>query len=206
MSYIYKIINNINGKAYIGKTNETIESRFKIHIKDSKKETEKRRPLYRAFNKYGIENFSIEEVEECSSENVNEREKYWIEYYDTFHYGYNATKGGDGKAYLDYDLILKTWKKTNSIRETARLIKCSTDSVRKVLNMNKISHDEILSQSKKKICKKIAQIDIKTNKIINIYSSIAEAYNSLGKQHSGHITSVCNGTRKTAYGFKWEYL
>ena len=125
MSYIYKIINNINGKIYIGKTNETIEERFKIHVKDSKKEIEKHRPLYRAFNKYGIENFSVEKVEECSPDVVNERESYWIEYYNSFHYGYNATRGGDGRSYLDYDLILKTWKQTKSIRETAQLIKCS---------------------------------------------------------------------------------
>ena len=52
MAYIYKITNLINGKVYIGKTSEkTIEERFKIHIKDSKKEHCEKRPLYDAMNK-----------------------------------------------------------------------------------------------------------------------------------------------------------
>lgn len=54
--------------------------------------------------KYGIENFHIELIEETT--NPEEREKYWIEYLGTYKNGYNATLGGDGKHYLDYDLII----------------------------------------------------------------------------------------------------
>jgi hypothetical protein len=53
--------------------------------------------LYDAINKYGSENFSIEEVEECSPEVLNDREVYWIEQYGSFKNGYNATRGGEGK-------------------------------------------------------------------------------------------------------------
>jgi hypothetical protein len=60
-------------------------------------------------NKYGIDKFKIEQIEECDDSIVNEREIYWIEYYQSFKYGYNATKGGDGKLYLDYDLICETY-------------------------------------------------------------------------------------------------
>ena len=74
MSYIYKITNNINGKVYIGKTNKTIMKKFKKHCEDSLKYKE--RPLYRAFNKYGIKSFSVNEIEECNPNIVNEREKY----------------------------------------------------------------------------------------------------------------------------------
>lgn len=119
MSYIYKITNNINGKIYIGKTSNTIEQRFKRHCLDSLKYKE--RPLYRAFNKYGISNFSIEQIEECSPEQASDREIYWIEYFGSFKYGYNATKGGDGKTYLDYDLIYQTYNQTKSIIKTAKL-------------------------------------------------------------------------------------
>lgn len=72
-------------------------------VKEKKKE---KRPLYNAMNKYGIEHFLIEEIEECDYNVVNDREKYWIEYYSSFKYGYNATPGGDGVPYLDYDLII----------------------------------------------------------------------------------------------------
>lgn len=48
----------------------------------------------------------------------------------------------------------------------------------------------------------VAMLNKDTEEIIKIFSSIAEAYEELGKQHSGHIASVCKGKRKTAYGYK----
>ena len=73
MGYIYKITNDINDKIYIGKTEFNIEKRFQEHIKDSEK-LYKNRPLYNAMNKYGIEHFKIELIEETN--NTEEREKY----------------------------------------------------------------------------------------------------------------------------------
>lgn len=93
---IYKIENLVNGHKYIGQSNNIIKrwnrekcSAFleKDHSYDY--------PLSRALRKYGIENFSFEVIEECSIDNLNEREKYWISYYDTFYNGYNQTLGGD---------------------------------------------------------------------------------------------------------------
>ena len=52
-------------------------------------------PLYLDFKNYGFENFSYEVLEECATEMLNERERYWIEYYDTYNNGYNLTQGGD---------------------------------------------------------------------------------------------------------------
>ena len=84
--------------------------------------TNKNRPLYRAFQKYGIENFSIETIEETN--NPNEREKYWIEYYGSFKNGYNATIGGDGKPYIDYDLVVATYKEIMNMEKVAeKLVK-----------------------------------------------------------------------------------
>jgi group I intron endonuclease len=64
MAYIYMITNEINGKVYVGKTEESIQKRFVEHCADSKKERNKNRPLYRAMNKYGVENFTIHLLEE----------------------------------------------------------------------------------------------------------------------------------------------
>ena len=105
MAFIYKITNSVNGKSYIGKTNFTIEKRFKQHISDSKRDRCKDRPLYRAMNKYGVDNFNIEILEE--TKDPAEREIFYIEYYETYKSGYNATKGGDGKSYVNEDYIIK---------------------------------------------------------------------------------------------------
>ena len=52
--------------------------------------------------------------------------------------------------------------------------------------------------------KKIQQISIKTNKVIKTFDSIEQAYKEFGIVNGGHISCVCNGRRKTAYGYKWK--
>ena len=101
---IYKITNKVNSKSYIG-LSSNIEERFKKH-----RQMQGEKILYSAFQKYGIENFDFSIIELCSSELLSEREKYWIEYFGSFKNGYNATLGGDGKSYIDYDLVVITYK------------------------------------------------------------------------------------------------
>ena len=202
MSYIYVITNNINGKQYVGKTNDTIEERFKRHILDSKRRNNENRPLYNAINKYGIEHFSIEQLEECPYQEVNNKEIYWIGKLDTYKNGYNATLGGDGKAYYDYDEISKLYQQENiSIRQLAFKIGCDEDTVSKALyqcNVNIKPRHSFLS-------KKVAQLDKNTEEVIKIFSSCEEAERSFDKR-GGHISQVCQGKRKTANGYKWKYI
>ena len=93
---IYKITNLINNNAYIG-LSINIEKRWKEHIERSQNISNKEydKVLYKAFRKYGIDNFKFEILEECKSEELKEKEIYWIQYYNTFHCGYNSTPGGD---------------------------------------------------------------------------------------------------------------
>ena len=107
---IYKITNQINGHSYIGQTIFSLEKRFAEHQKDSLRTNLKNRPLYSAFRKYGIENFTIELIDTCEVSEVAEREQYWISFYDTYKNGYNATLGGEGKSFYDHDLILARLK------------------------------------------------------------------------------------------------
>lgn len=94
---IYKITNLINGKIYIGQSVH-IEHRFQEHHSEYEQERQKDKPLYKAFQKYGIENFTFEVIEECSDVELNTKEEYWITYYDslTHHNGYNIRSGGEG--------------------------------------------------------------------------------------------------------------
>lgn len=94
---IYKIVNNINGKVYIGQS-QNIEKRWIDHKSFSKREVE---VLYRAMRKYGIENFSLEVVEECSIEELSDKERFYIGHYNSYIHaensnGYNMTLGGEG--------------------------------------------------------------------------------------------------------------
>ena len=136
MAYIYKITNDINQKIYIGKTEFSIEKRFQEHCRDAFRERNEKRPLYAAMRKYGIKHFHIEQIEECN--NPEEREIYWIEYYGSFKNGYNATLGGDGKKYIDYDLVISTYKELQSIQDTAKRLNIHPDSVSTILHQNNI--------------------------------------------------------------------
>lgn len=91
---IYMITNKINGKQYIGQA-QNIAQRWSAHRTHYAQETHKREcpKLYAAINKYGIENFVFEVLEDCSSNpniNLTEREDYYIRKYDTVRQGYNC--------------------------------------------------------------------------------------------------------------------
>ena len=92
---IYKITKIENGKSYIGKSNN-IERRFKEHQTKGKAS---RIPVDEAIEKYGIYAFTYEIIEECSLEELNEKEQYWIKYYNTKENGYNCSDGGDAATY-----------------------------------------------------------------------------------------------------------
>lgn len=53
-----------------------------------------RNKLYPAMTEAGPENFTFELLEECPREQLNKREKFWIEYYHGQDFGYNETAGG----------------------------------------------------------------------------------------------------------------
>lgn len=88
---IYKITKKENGKAYIGQSND-IKRRFSEHQSRGEKS---RIPLDVAIQKYGKDAFTYEILEECSLEDLNEKETYWIKFYDTVRNGYNCSYGGD---------------------------------------------------------------------------------------------------------------
>ena len=93
---IYKIENLINHKIYIGQSTN-IERRWRDEKRCAFIEEDKsyNYPLSRAFRKYGIDNFSFEILEECPKEKLNDKEKFWINYYNSFFQGYNQTFGGN---------------------------------------------------------------------------------------------------------------
>ena len=89
---IYKITNNINQKVYIGQSIDIIR-RWRNH-KSFNESLCGHYPLYQAFKKYGLENFSFEIIEECLPQELNDKEIYWIDFYNSYYNGYNQTTGG----------------------------------------------------------------------------------------------------------------
>ena len=94
MGVIYKITNTLNGKFYVGKTKQKLSRRITQHKYDSKKGS---LGLGAAIRKYGWENFTVEVIETCPIDKLNEREIFFIAELDCKSpNGYNLTDGGDG--------------------------------------------------------------------------------------------------------------
>lgn len=93
---IYKLTNLKNQKAYIGQAVD-LSTRWKDHIKAGLGIDTPSNILYKAMAADGVENFSFEVLEECDRSELNNRETYWIDFYNTTIFGYNMTKGGAKK-------------------------------------------------------------------------------------------------------------
>ena len=82
--------------------------------------------------KYGTGHFHIELVEETN--NPNEREIYWIEQYNSYgSNGYNATKGGDGKAYIDFEYAKKRYEEVQNLALVSKEMNIDTKHLGEVL-------------------------------------------------------------------------
>lgn len=118
---IYKYQNKINSKVYIGQSSN-IEKRFAQHLYDSKN-LEKRAGtgIDYAINKYGIENFDFEIIEKCDLSELDEKECFWIKYYNSYENGYNRTPGGGSLKGEDHPRAILTEQQVWDLREKYRL-------------------------------------------------------------------------------------
>ena len=91
---VYKIINNLNTKVYIGITSKTLKMRFLWHLRDSRKGVKKK--LYDAMRQLGDTHFDIELLEECEKDMVKSREEFYIQKYNSYIDGYNASQKSSG--------------------------------------------------------------------------------------------------------------
>ena len=90
---IYKITNIITDECYIGQAVD-VYKRWNEHCKCGLGiDTPPGNKLYKAMQEYGLDNFTFELLEECSNSELNEKEKYFIELYQSNVYGYNSTGG-----------------------------------------------------------------------------------------------------------------
>lgn len=107
MAFIYKVENLINHNCYIGQTTN-IEKRWNKHKTEpfNTKSKAYEYPLYRAIRKYGLENFAFEILEECKVVELNEKEMYYIQKFNSYFHGYNQTLGGDARSVVEKEKII----------------------------------------------------------------------------------------------------
>ena len=203
MGHIYKIENKINGQIYIGQTVKSVEKRFQQHKNNSNKSYFSQIVLYKAFNKYGIENFKCSEIEEVPNELLDEREKYWIEYYDSYFNGYNSTLGGRLVQLYDWDIddIIEKYQELRSARKVAQVIGCDHSTIDNILNINGVKRFNKTEQDYRPII-------LKRDKNLYEFRNTTEAAQWIVDNNYSRTKNVVSVRRKVAYAilYKEPYL
>lgn len=207
--YIYKIVNQINGKIYVGQTICNIKKRFREHKHASLNQNTY---LYNAMRKYGVENFSIMVIDCVNSlDELNEKEIYWIKKLNSkTPNGYNILDGGLGVKGFHHSketkelLKIKSTGNKNakgkhnlSIEGRKNMILAHKD---KVSNFKNKKHTEMAkSKLSQKHSKKVKCIETNI-----IYPSSLIASKTLNIANK--IGCCCNGKRKTCGGYHWSWV
>jgi group I intron endonuclease len=206
MGYIYKIVNKVTNKIYIGQTTTDLKERWKGHCKSSSK------CLYlkNAINKYGKENFELKLICICFDSDLNNYEKEYIKKYDcVVPNGYNLKYGGEnGGKHSDIvkqkisESLKKTFNSPSFVKVKPQLGKPHTDEVKQKIS-NSLKGNNLLHEHLKLIHekrqKKVYQYDLNNN-LINVFNSCKDAGIELGVSKT-LISKVCNGKNKTCKGF-----
>lgn len=177
---IYKALNIINGKAYIGKTIYTLEKRKNSHLVCARNGDNQ--VFYHAIRKYGENNFTWSIIDYGSShEELVEKEIHWISFYRSYIHskesnGYNMTTGGEGCIGYKH-----------------------TDESKK--EMSNIAKNRIGSKHGK--AKKVLQYDLDGN-LIKEYDSVRTASRNLNIGNSG-ISMCCNNKFAYYHNYIWMY-
>ena len=222
--YIYKITNDFNDFIYVGKTTETIKSRFNRHCRD-RKSSRMYGSIDNLIQTIGREHFNVEEIEKVPRELLNEREQYWINYYDSFHNGYNRTLGGEGNLIYTSEEINKALDmyyndvSLKEIQEKYGLRYSTLHKYRKMLNLPKrkvTEHELQASILNVKKATEAKQIPIENITLQRIYSSKKEAlcdmieqgYSKAKDWHNirAPLDKALRGEQKTFLNFEWRYI
>lgn len=203
MGIIYRATCTVNGKVYVGQTANTLEHRAKQHFGSARYGSPYK--FHKAIRKYGEDAFVFDVIEVVRDSELNEREMYWIKYYDSYESGYNSTLGGDSERKVDYDVVADLWGQGFSLREIANKIGCKKQTVTDALRGNGIyDHMEILHRTyKTSRYRQTDQYDMDGN-YIQTFPSLKAAGEATGLNRSA-ISSCCSGGLLSYGGYQWRY-
>lgn len=225
ISGIYCIENLSTNKKYIGQS-VNISERWKKHISELNNGLHHNDYLQKAWNKYGIENFKFYVLEYCSIDKLNEKEIYYIDYYDTLNRdkGYNLKSGGqDHNSYSTEsrhkmsDSVKKSYLNSNlkSIRSSDAINQWKNPKIKEKITgkNNGMYGRHHTEEAKKKIAEsKIGKPSSRRNttpvfciELNKEFKDAAEAAKELSLDSSA-ILKVCRKQRKTCGGYTWEFL
>lgn len=199
MGTIYKITNLANNKIYVGQTRRESKERWAEHKKNfvSLQDT---MAIHYAMQKYSKDDFVFEEIERCENNILDEREIYWIAYYNSYEEGYNCTPGGQNLPKVDYSKILTLWQEGKKLDEICQALSVERHTAAKALKSFDITEIEIKTRSLGRPVEKYSL----QGEFIERYDSISAAAREFNS-NVGNIRLCCTRTHPSAYNFLWKY-
>lgn len=198
---IYIHINKLdNNKVYIGQAlDNKYLSRWSSGYGYSKQYFGK------IITQYGWDNFEHKILETGLKDNeVNQREQYWIQYYDATNpeKGYNKDPGGGGKSQETRQKMSESWQKDKQRREQQSILMTNLNKTLDRSGTKNGMYGRTREDTKQLMGKKVYCVEKD-----KIFDSLSDAGRWLGniKQRS-HIAEVCNGQRHTCGGYHWKFL
>jgi len=179
---VYKITNIVNSKYYIGSAT-SIRFRLNTHKRLLKDNKHFNNHLQSSYNKYGLSNFTFEQLEVTTKETMIEKEQYWIDYLNAT----NPKKGYNKRIIASSNLGIKASEQTRMKLSLAHMgHKRSPETQAKI---SAAQH------------KAVIQIDFAGN-VVKEFSSFKEAAQAL-KLHRTSISMCCSGKLTSTGGFYW---
>lgn len=202
---IYKITNP-DGKIYIGQSTN-VENRFKSYL--NLRNVKNQIKLLNSFKKYSAQNHLFEIVEICEVLDLNEKERYWQDFYNVLCDGLNLklthTTSKSGKNSRESNKKISNSLLGHSVSEYTRIASSIANKGNKYCLGYK--HSELFLKT---LRKKVIQYSM-YDEYIREWDSIKSAAISLSsnknntKSKEGSITNCLIGISKSALGYKWKY-
>lgn len=230
ISGIYKVTNLKNGMAYIGQSVDIYQRWFAYKSIGNKKVGGGQGDIMNDIREIGLDYFKFEILERCDANQLDEREKYWISYYDTMNNGYNLCSGGNSNKsdmvntqcveVFSYDLDGNFVEKFNSINQAKRAVGlASSADISRCIAFGDCHHQtggrmwratfherlEPYTKPKSKNSKEVYGYDMKTRLYINSYESATAAEREIYGSRTGKISAVATGERVSYMGMIWAY-
>ena len=218
-SGIYKIVNLVNNKVYVGSA-LNIKDIWKKHQRDLANNKHHSIKLQRAWNKYGIDNFKFEIIEECDKNILIKQEQYYIDLLDSFNKGYNCCSiaGSRLGTKASYETKIKMSKsrmgntncKGKIFSQKTRLKMSNSAKGNSNSKGNVLSKETKIKMSKSKIGRKnnkynptpILQYD-KHKNFIKEWQDLISLKEAGFNSHD--ISAVCYNRAKSSQGYCWKF-
>ena len=205
---IYKASSATTGKVYNGQTSQSLQERINQHNSHAYG-CQYNYHFHNAIRKYGAEDFTYEIIEDGikSVETLNEREKYWISYYNSYYDGYNSTMGGDGTVRRDDELIVKLFKDGYTTQEICEITGYNRQTIYRSYVVNGLTEENNTRKNEqvRERCSRAVEQYSLDGEYIKTWRSATECGKELGNQSL--ISANCRQEESilSAYGFLFKY-